>query len=98
MQTNYAELIEAACQQVMQTENGGICRLTEDCRPELGGCPRCGGVIARGAVVDFSAIDIYPEENLISFTVAQGCGKETPCRVYLKNVPLRVHRRSHAKR
>jgi len=91
MQTDYSALIAEACADV---ESGGICRLHEDCRPELGGCSRCcQKIILRGAIVGVSRVDVYREDNVVSFTMAdaEGCRKSTPCRIYLKGVEVAIH-------
>jgi hypothetical protein len=86
MQTDYSALIDAAVEQV---SGNGICRMTEDCRPELGGCFCCGRVAIKG--IDIARVDIYRERGLVSFTMAEGCGKESPCRVYIRNVEVSIH-------
>jgi hypothetical protein len=85
----YDQLIADAVEQVSETESGGICRMTEDCRPELGGCFRCGRVAIKG--IDIARVDLYVSQNLVSFTMATGCGKSSPCRVYIKNVEVSIH-------
>jgi len=85
----YDQLIADA---VADVESGGICRLSDDCRPELGGCSRCcQKIVVRGAIVGVRRLDVYREEGLVSFTMAEGCGKETPCRVYIRNVEVAIH-------
>ena len=87
MQIDYTELIDAALEQV---SSDGICRMTADCRPELGGCSRCSRAVMRG--VDIARVDVYREQNLVSFTMDQGCVKQTPCRVYIRNVDIAIHK------
>ena len=85
----YDQLIADAIEQVSDTESGGICRLTDDCRVELGGCFRCGRIAIKG--IDIARVDIWRERRLVSFTMAEGCGKEASCRVYIKNVEVSIH-------
>lgn len=82
----YDQLIEEA---VASVSEDSICRLADDCRPELGGCFRCGRVAIKG--IDIARVDVYASQNLVSFTMAEGCGKSAPCRVYIKNVEIVTH-------
>lgn len=90
MQTNYAELIEQACQQVDRNERHN-CATSRECRI-MTGCVKCAPVL-RGEI-GVEHVSIFPGEDGIGVlritTTERHDG--TPCVVSVK-VPLTVHPR-----
>ena len=89
MRTDYAALIEAACQQIDSGVEHACCR-TDHCN-EMGGCPRCFRAVMRGAI-DIARIDVFAESGIIRLTLTAGCGEATPCAVSFRGVPTTIHR------